>query len=350
VKAALEGIRAVEFDRDPVKLRSAQAAHGDAQARFREVFEGADWSALDAVRDREALGAGLMAVGVAATARGDGRTAVRAYEAVLARLPGERFARSVSIRNLPEALLLAGDVARAEAQWAKHAADPEPAVAAEVQVSLGDLHAARGDLGAARAAWTKAAAAKVADGRRDPAAGPRQDAEARLALVGHPAPGIEAKAWLGGEPTPLPALKGSVVLVDFWATWCRPCREYMPALDRLRAERGKEGLAVLGVTRAYAQGFLPRAGTKDPASDGRALRDLTGETFQDHLRAYREATGIAYPFLTAAPADFDRWRIRAIPTLYLLDREGRVALVRTGSGDGPLLRLALDRLLREGKR
>lgn len=65
--------------------------------------------------------------------------------------------------------------------------------------------------------------------------------------VGDPAPAYAA-ATLSGDTVSLESLRGDVVLLNIWATWCIPCRREMPALERLHAERAGEGLRVVGVS------------------------------------------------------------------------------------------------------
>src|SRR5690242_20146073 len=63
---------------------------------------------------------------------------------------------------------------------------------------------------------------------------------------GQTAPEIALKT-LAGESVKLSALKGKVVLVDFWASWCAPCRESMPVLEKLSQNYKEKGFIVLGV-------------------------------------------------------------------------------------------------------
>ena len=62
--------------------------------------------------------------------------------------------------------------------------------------------------------------------------------------VGAPLPAHEL-TYLGA----VPETKGKLLLIDFWATWCAPCREAMPELNRLHAEFGRRGLVIIGVTK-----------------------------------------------------------------------------------------------------
>lgn len=65
--------------------------------------------------------------------------------------------------------------------------------------------------------------------------------------VGRPAPALASKA-LDGTPASLEALRGAPVLLNVWATWCGPCRDEIPALERLHREFGPKGLRIVGVS------------------------------------------------------------------------------------------------------
>jgi thiol-disulfide isomerase/thioredoxin len=116
-------------------------------------------------------------------------------------------------------------------------------------------------------------------------------------LIGQPLPlaGITAK----GTPLDTAALRGKVVVVDFWATWCGPCRRELPALVSLWEKHHSAGLEVVGVSLD---------------------EDL------DAVTAFLDEHQIGWPTLVADHARqlADRCGVGAIPTYLLLDREGKV--------------------------
>ena len=133
---------------------------------------------------------------------------------------------------------------------------------------------------------------------------------ALLAGLAPPASGLEAITDLrvqnlDGRPYPLESLKGKVVVLDFWASWCIPCRTSFPFLDGLQQKHALQDLRVVGLTLeedgdAVAT-FLAQVPVRFPI-----LRDPSGR----------------------AGESFD---VVAMPTTFLLDREGRVAARYEGS-------------------
>ena len=86
------------------------------------------------------------------------------------------------------------------------------------------------------------------------AAFPSQDELVRMDLVGVPAPvWKDPQAVSGAFPSSVAAMRGHVVLLDFWATWCAPCRVVIPKLEALQARYGAQGLSVLGVSTEDAR-------------------------------------------------------------------------------------------------
>ena len=78
-----------------------------------------------------------------------------------------------------------------------------------------------------------------------------RDNHTRVSLIGEPAPEINIKHWINSEPLSLEDLRGEVLLLEFWATWCRACDEVFPKIKRLHDEHAGRGLRVLALTRYY---------------------------------------------------------------------------------------------------
>jgi peroxiredoxin len=118
--------------------------------------------------------------------------------------------------------------------------------------------------------------------------------------VGSRAPDFAARD-LQGRPVSLNDLRGEVVLLNIWATWCGPCRDEMPSLQRLHQQLGPEGLRIVAVSVDAARGATDSGGR--PGGDIAAFGRQYGLTFTlwhdpsgDIGRAYR-TTGIPESFV-----------------------------------------------------
>jgi len=135
------------------------------------------------------------------------------------------------------------------------------------------------------------------------------------------APDFEVPRLEGGTVR-LSALRGRVVLLDFWATWCPPCRAEMPWLVQLGAAYEARGLTLLAMSQ-------------DNPPDQQAL-----------VAEY--ARGLPGLGRFAALGSHDVGRVygaESLPTLYLIDRAGRIADVAVGSRPEAAVRTAVDRML-----
>lgn len=108
-----------------------------------------------------------------------------------------------------------------------------------------------------------------------------------------------------------PAKKGAsrVVLLDFWATWCPPCREEAPQLQKLHEKYGKKGLAVVGVA-------LDKGGADD-------------------VKPFVKKHKLTYTMLVDPSSRIARqYGIRGIPTTYMIDKKGTIRNVHVGYSAG----------------
>ncbi|MEN8763186.1 MAG: TlpA disulfide reductase family protein [Thiogranum sp.] len=113
-------------------------------------------------------------------------------------------------------------------------------------------------------------------------------------------------ADLSGQQHSLDEYEGQVLLVNFWASWCRPCLEEMPSIKRLAREMRGKPFAVLGVN----------------VGEGERRVHATAKRFE-----------IDFPvLLDKDSAVFSDWGATVLPTAYILDRSGRVRHI----GQGPL--------------
>lgn len=147
-------------------------------------------------------------------------------------------------------------------------------------------------------------------------------AKARASLKGQPAPALGVEDVLGAESLSLAALKGKVVVLDFFATWCGPCRRVIPHLIGLQEKHGAQGLQVVAVTRMYGSGWL----------DGKSVKNLTPEAERKLNADFRTSLKINYPFAFSATAS-KAYHVTGIPQLVVIDRAGKVALIKVGAGD-----------------
>ena len=140
-----------------------------------------------------------------------------------------------------------------------------------------------------------------------------------LAFEGRPAPALRADQFLGSKPPLLAGLKGSPVLLFFWAHWCGDCKAEAPILTQLRSEFAPKGLTVLGPTRLY--GYTAQVEHASP-SDEIAYIDAVRHRFYGGL--------LDMP-VPVSKYNFDVYGASTTPTLVLLDRTGKVAMYHPGA-------------------
>ncbi len=119
--------------------------------------------------------------------------------------------------------------------------------------------------------------------------------EMEQAETGKPAPGFSLKS-LDGKVISLSELKGKVVILDFWATWCHACKEAAPVLERIYEKYRDRGVVLLGITLD------------------------TGYGAEDNVRAFVKRYGQNYPILWDNKKTGKAYGAIKIPITYVLDR------------------------------
>jgi len=140
-----------------------------------------------------------------------------------------------------------------------------------------------------------------------------------LGFEGRPAPALRAEQFLGSKPPVLAQLKGSPVLLFFWAHWCADCKAEAPIITQLRTEFAPKGLAVVGPTRLY--GYTAQVEHAAP-SDELAYIDAVRHRF------YAGLLDMPVPI---SKYNFDMYGASTTPTIVLLDRTGKVAMYHPGA-------------------
>lgn len=160
-----------------------------------------------------------------------------------------------------------------------------------------------------------------------------RDRARQVALIGAVAPEIAVKEWINGQAATLASLRGRVVLLEFWATWCKPCREMFAKLRKLDEQYRARGLDIIALTRHY---FATRAVAESQAEELELMRAAVRE----HGLEFR--VGIAEGERTQ-----DQYGATGLPTLALIDRTGIVRYAHFGRGEDRRFDELLERCLNE---
>jgi len=128
---------------------------------------------------------------------------------------------------------------------------------------------------------------------------------------------------MNGKPVRLSDYQGKVVILDFWATWCGPCRRGIPDLNALYSDYRGKGLEILGI--AVDEGG----------------KEMVQQGMQEH------SITIGYPILIGtAEVQKSYGGIEAIPTTFILDKEGNIVAKYVGLQDKETFVKRLDQLTR----
>ena len=175
---------------------------------------------------------------------------------------------------------------------------------------------------AARGQRTQAAALLQAALRTYGATSIRERLQKNLNLLsfdGKAAPALHAEQFLGSKPPTLAQLKGSPVLLFFWAHWCVDCKGEAPIITQLRSEYASKGLTVIGPTRLY--GYTAQVQNAKPDDE---------LTYIDAVR-HRFYAGLLDMPVPISKYNFEVYGASTTPTLVLLDRAGKVAMYHPGA-------------------
>ena len=139
--------------------------------------------------------------------------------------------------------------------------------------------------------------------------------------IGQPTPPLRLPLAGGGGEVDLHGYRGKVILLNFWATWCEPCKAEMPVFERALQRYRDRGLVVLGVD------FQER---------------------DEEVTAFLRTVGVTFPSMIDSTGEVSRqWRATGLPTTFLIDRQGIIRDVRVGAFTEEMLEGRLTKLLDE---
>jgi len=124
--------------------------------------------------------------------------------------------------------------------------------------------------------------------------------------IGQTAPNFKVST-LAGQQVSSESYRGRVLVLDFFATWCKPCRASIPHLAEMNRKYGQQGLFVLGMSA-----------------------DEDGERA---VKAFAEKNRMTYPIALAGESTLVDFGVRSVPVMFVIDKKGRVAEVFRGFTD-----------------
>ncbi|MCK4835216.1 MAG: TlpA family protein disulfide reductase [Candidatus Aminicenantes bacterium] len=158
----------------------------------------------------------------------------------------------------------------------------------------------------------------------------------QLELIGKPAPSLSAETWLNSPALSLNNLKGKLIIIDFWATWCTPCRDTIPLMVELYQKYSRKNLIIIGFTKLYGM-----------YRDGIENRNEVDKAEEISLiKKFVSRQKIPYPIaISDEGQDHMKYFVTGIPAIVFINTSGNIAHIQLGSSEPEQLREKIKELM-----